>query len=232
MGNISDGTPPNHNWITVACNQCGHEHSFIADCKDRTCGHCQRKRQIRIIKRFRPIVSVMKNPILITLTVKKSPVCRGAVERIRKCFTRLRHSKMWSATGGVYQIEVGKIDDLSMTNIHIHTIADSAYMDQEMLSKAWGKATRGWGYIVDIRRAQDTHGALKYLTKHMGKRIPWVRHRKLINQVFENTHLVQGYGTLCHVKMRWWDTVCPECGAVNSYVSGHDPLFHDILALK
>lgn len=224
--------PPNHKWVSVACSQCGFQHKFVADCKDRTCEFCQRKRQVRIIKRFKPIVSVMKNPILITLTVKRSPLCRAAIDRIRKCFTRLRHSKIWSATAGVYQIEVGIIDDLSMTNIHIHTIADSPYVDQVTLSKAWNKATRGWGYIVDVRRAQDTHGALKYLTKHMGKRIPWVRHRKLVNQVFEDTHLVQGYGTLCNIKMRCWDTVCPQCGAVNSYVTCFDTLFFDVLGLK
>lgn len=224
--------PPNHQWITVACDQCGHEHKFVADCKDRTCGYCQSKRQGRILKRFKPIVAIMKNPVLITLTVKRTVVCKNAVDRLRRSFTRLRHAKAWAATGGVYQIEVGRIDDLNMSNLHIHTVADSPYMTQESLSQAWLKATRGWGYIVDIRRAQDTRGALVYLTKHMGKKIPWIRHRDLINKVFENTHLIQGYGSLCRVAMRWTDTVCPQCGAINSYVSGYDPLFNDVLSLN
>lgn len=227
-----DELPPNHKWVSVACDECGFQHTFVADCKDRTCGYCQSKRQGRILKRFKPIVAVMLNPLLITLTVRRTVVCKNAVDRLRRSFTRLRHAKFWIARGGVYQIEVGRIDDLNMSNLHIHTVADSPYMDQETLSKAWSRATRGWGFVVDVRRAQDTRGALVYLTKHMGKKIPWIRHKDLINKVFENTHLIQGYGSLCHVSMRRDDTVCPQCGAINSYVSVYDPLYCDVLALN
>jgi hypothetical protein len=226
--------PPEHKFVSVACSKCGYLQQFVADCKDRTCAFCQRKRQTRIVQRFKPIVSVMNNPLFMTLTVQRTPLCRNALRRLRNSFTRLRHAKILKkCVGGIYQIELGKLDDLNMCNLHIHAICDSPYIPQPELSRAWMQATRGWGKIVDVRRAYDVHNALSYLTKHMGKRIH-VKPEQVayVNKVLENTRMIQGFGCLCHIRMRCWDTVCPKCGAVNSYVSIFDPLWSDVINLR
>lgn len=174
------------------------------------------------MRRFIPIVKTMAEPKFLTLTLKRRPLCRENVKFLRDCFTKLRHRKIWTARGGVYQIEIGTVDELGQCNLHIHAAIDSPYMSQKSLSKVWKEIT-GDSFIVDIRKAKDARDIVWYMSKHLAKmpgpmiwgHMKW--QHKLINDVLKGTRLVQGFGTLCHVSMPLGGCTCPKCGSVDSF---------------
>lgn len=221
-----------HKYKSIFCNECGMTHTFKMECGDRTCPSCQGIRRHRIIQRFKPVVNKMKHPYFITLTIVRKSLTVHLVRKLRKDFTKLRHRKKWTAGGGVYQIEIGSLDDFGMCNLHIHIIADfperqvdlatfKALSPQDRkrhwLSRVWHDIT-GDSYIVDARRCFDARDALSnYLTKHMTKRVGRRIDADRINKALGNTRLIQGFGTLCHLGMRFREYTCPNCGAVDSY---------------
>ena len=222
------GPPSRHDFINVKCGGCGHDFIFELDCGDRTCGHCQNRRKKRVYRRYQSIVVGMDQPKFLTLTVRRRVLNSRSIQSLRGFFTKLRHRKAWRARGGLYQIEVGSIDDLNMCNMHIHAIIDSPVMSQKDLSDAWRDITHG-SYIVDIRMAFGARGCLKYLTKHMGKRIGDSRHKDLINSALKGTRLVQGFGYVNREGFCMSSAVCPKCGAIGTLVSKFDNLYVDVL---
>jgi hypothetical protein len=168
--------------------------------------------------RYLPVVRSMKSPKFLTLTVPRRSLARDDVTRLRNDFTRLRHRGLWKATGGVYQLEVGTLDDRGKCNMHIHAVIDSPWMSQKELSDAWRDITGG--YIVDIRQAKGDRALLRYMTKHLVKfasDVPLWAH-DLVNDVLHDTRLVQGFGTLSRLGLSVHDRACPCCGAVNSVI--------------
>lgn len=222
-----------HGYRSLICRECGHTHTIPIECGDRTCEFCQRRRRARICKRFEPIVAIMPHPYFITLTTKRKALTRHGVRKLRKDFQKLRDRKLWEGDKGVYQIETGTITDLNMCNLHIHSIVNwigptkildifhslpSKLKRNHPIAKKWFEIT-GDSYIIDIKRCFSARQAIKgYLTKHMAKRVGTKLHMNVINAVFHNTRLIQGYGKLCHTCRRIWDVQCEGCGAVNSYV--------------
>lgn len=216
-----------HNIINCICSHCGQTFIFEIDCGDRTCFHCNGKRRHRIFSRYRPVVGEYENPMFVTLTLRRFTLSRERVRYLRDCFTRLRHRSIWKAKRGIYQIEVGTIDDLNQCNLHLHAIVDSDYMSQQELVKVWKEITVR-SYIVDIRRC-ETHGALRYLTTHMSRRIGESRHAALINDALRGSRLIQSFGPIS-LPLGINRAVCPKCGDVQSIFSEFDALYHDILS--
>lgn len=226
-----------HPFRTVVCTNCGHTHTFMVECSDRTCPRCQTRRRYRIIDRFKPIVMMMKNPYFITLTFVRKNLTQHLLSKIRKDFTKLRHRKWWNFNGGIYQIEIGSLDDWGQCNLHLHIIADTPkrrkYFDlfQQLssgqkkrsgLSKIWKEIT-GDSFIVDIKKCHSPRDALKhYLTTHMAKRIGSPKQSKMINRALQGTRLIQGFGFLHRVKVRFFEVVCPNCNAKDSYRADFD----------
>lgn len=224
-------------FISLHCTSCGEEWKHELDCGDRLCSRCNMKRAARIKRRFRPFIEGMKERKFLTLTLKREPLTGEVLSRIVHQFSQLRHRKVWTARGGVFQIEIGTLDDLGLANIHIHAIIDGPFMKQADLSKAWREIT-GDSFIVDIEQvksvddvldyitkmqdAKDARRALTFLTSHMTKIVPsndleaW-KH-DLINSVLKNRRLVQGFGYLAKVSLKIKDPVCPFCGSVKSIV--------------
>ena len=227
----------NHQFRTVICRNCGHTHTFQIECNDRTCPECQERRRYRIIDRFKPIVSIMQHPYFITLTFVRKNLTQHAVKKIRNDFTKLRHRKFWRATGGIYQIEVGNLDNWGQCNLHIHIIADFPKWEKTFdifgslsnttkrrtaLSKNWYEIT-GDSFIVDVKRIHSAKHIIKqYLTKHMAKRIGAKKHADMINRALRGSRLVQGFGTLTHCSMRYFLVECPNCHAKDSYATPMD----------
>jgi len=175
----------------------------------------------------------MKTPVFITLTTRRMVLSRGNVAKLRRWFTRLRHRAVWSGvTGGIYQIELGTIDELGMCNLHIHTIADGNYIPQAVLSGVWRKITGS--YVVYIERC-DGDSALRYLTVHMGKVIATPVYRDIVNTALQNTRLIQQYGIIELPPPQEGETpvipspVCPFCGAVGGVVTQYEPLWGDCI---
>ena len=226
-----------HPYRTVICRNCGHSHTFMVECSDRTCPKCQERRRYRILDRFKPIVMIMQHPYFITLTCVRKSLTVHAVRKLRKDFTKLRHRKWWNFYGGIYQIEIGSLDQLGMCNLHIHIIADSPGKRKDLdvfhtlrieaikrseLSTVWREIT-GDSFIVDAKRCHSAKNALKdYLTKHMAKRIGKRSQANMINAALSGTRLIQGFGTLAHVCMRFFEVTCPNCHAKDSYIADFD----------
>ena len=230
----------NHAFATFFCERCDYEFRAQIDCGDRLCVECNRNRRNRIMRRFVPLVKKMAAPKFLTLTLKRRALCRANVRFLRQCFTRLRHRDnrkwnkkhpgrqlrfTWLATSGVYQIEIGTVDDLGQANLHIHAVIDSPWMSQASLSKVWHEIT-GDSYIVDIRQAKDARDLVHYMSKHLGK-MPNEQYSNLsytstwkhdlINDVLKGTRLVQGFGTLAHVSMSLEGATCPKCGSAEGF---------------
>lgn len=185
------------------------------------------------MRRFVPLVKKMAAPKFLTLTLKRRALCCSNVRFLRDCFTRLRHRNnlkwnklhpgrtprfTWLATSGVYQIEIGTVDELGQANLHIHAIIDSPYMGFCKLSNVWREIT-GDSFIIDIRDCPSARDAVRYMSKHMAKMPrdvpPW--QHTLINDVLKGTRLVQGFGTLAHVSMSLEGATCPKCGSTDGF---------------
>lgn len=222
-----------HGYRTLICRDCGHTKIIPIECGDRTCETCQPRRRARICKRFEDVVNIMPHPYFITLTTKRKSLTRVGVKKLRKDFQKLRDRKIWKGDKGVYQIETGTITDLNMCNLHIHTIVNwigptklldnfnilpSMFKRLHPIAKNWFEIT-GDSFIIDIKKCFSARQAIKdYLTKHMAKRVGTKLHANIINAVFHDMKLIQGYGKLCHIGKGIWDVQCEGCGAVNSYV--------------
>lgn len=213
---IATGTHlENHTETCMICSCCGEVSTVFLECGDRTCFQCQQRRKKRILKRYHPIVAKMTAPKFLTVTLTRRILSRHAVKHMRDCFTKLRHRGIWTAVGGIYQIQLGTIDN-GTVNIHLHAIIDSPRVEKADLRKAWYKIT-GDSYIVDIKTCWSPRGAMQYLTKHMGRRIGTYQDASLINEVLHGTRLVQGFGSLSHMGLSMTDSVCDNCGGVNTY---------------
>lgn len=228
-----------HPFKCVVCTNCGHTHTFMVECIDRTCPQCQTRRRQRIIARFKPIVMLMPNAYFVTLTYVRKNLTQHLVMKARKDFTKLRHRKRWKARGGIYQIEVGSLDEWGQCNLHIHVIADffkrqvdldifaslsSGQKKRHFLSVLWRSIT-GDSFIVDVKRCHNSKNILKhYLTTHMAKRIGSPKQASMINKALQGTRLIQGFGDLHRVKVRFFEVICPHCHAKDSYVADFDAI--------
>lgn len=204
-----------HKEVVMYCENCHTVSVVYLECGDRTCYPCQKKRQRRIHRRYHDIVAKMGSPKFLTLTLVRGPLTRHSVQKLRKSFNKMRHRKIWTATGGIYQIEIGTIDGTT-ANLHVHAIIDSPRMEKADIRKAWKSITKD-SYIVDIVECWSPRGALQYMTKHMGKKIGNPEHADLINWVLKGTRLVQGFGYLVHESMCYRISICEKCGAKNSF---------------
>ena len=218
-----------HAFIRLFCTSCGKTWEHQIDCGDRTCPDCNLARKKRIFSRYEPVIKKFRRPKLVTLTTRRTVLSWTNVKRLRDWFTRLRHRKVWTAQGGLYQIELGTIDDLGMCNLHIHALVDSDYMHQGALSEAWRDITGS--YIVDIQECYNSKGALNYLTLHMGKVIAGPEFSDMVNSALKNTRLVQGFGVLDCDDLDIRDPVCPYCHAIGSVITQYEPLVYDCIGL-
>lgn len=183
-----------HKKIRLFCVDCGNMLIVESYCGDRLCFRCNKKRAKRLNSKYKSVIEGMKNPVLLTLTTKRCMLTRKNVSRIRRWFDRLRHKKIWRARGGLYNIEIGELDDMRMCNLHIHAIIDSVYMPQKKISEEWERISGS--KIVDIRAVKIRKGlAIRYLIKHcvkIGKGL--YEQKEYVNSVLHLTRLIQGFG--------------------------------------
>lgn len=144
-------------------------------CKSRWCPICQqgvlRRHKAKALAKLPERYIDTK---FITLTQPQNPdeELGVTIERIRRAFRKLRRSQLWrqNVTGGIYSLETkpsGTYDNTWHT--HIHIIADADYMPQPELAAEWARCLNVDTAAVDIRRAEDADGAIRYLTKYITK---------------------------------------------------------------
>lgn len=190
------------------------------DCDDRFCRRCNARRAKRIGRRYASRIARFKNPKLLTLTTMRRGLCQHSVQKLRQDFAKLRRSKVWRASKGLYAIEVGHTDGIGQVNLHIHAIIDGDFMHQAMIAREWRRITKD-SYIVDIRRCWSHHGALHYLREYVTK-LPedmpkWFQDR--FNETFHGTRLIQPFGDFNTLPDDGqYVPVCTTCGAQRSFV--------------
>jgi hypothetical protein len=162
------------------CGACGvveysksrNQHRATAwHCKDRLCRPCMRKSR-------RTIRQIIKNNVkgqrarFVTLTLDhREESLKEMMGRGKSAFGRLKRGKFWKThcAGGICVPET-KIGKDGRWHYHFHMVTTGRFMDQDELSKAWKKASRG-AFIVDIKIVDDMDGQVAYITKYVTKLI-------------------------------------------------------------
>lgn len=211
----------------MECCSCGWTHVVRHRCKLRVCSRCGCLRSVEVKEAYMGYVSGLRSDRLraLTLTLKNTADLSAGVDRIRKCFTRLRHRKMGKRIfGGLYGIEA-KPDGKGKWNVHLHAIIEGVYISQKALSKAWLSIT-GDSSVVWIEKIKglkggkiggDAERAVGYVTKYVAKGVVAGSHwtPELLADfalALNNVRLVQAFGSFLGKKGVRPPMVCPVCG--------------------
>jgi len=224
---ISSERPPEaHAFITVLCSSCGSTFSVPVWCGDRLCPICARRRQAKY-QRYLILKAKskenLKNLRFITFTVQNQESLDKAFNDLRKAIKRLKDRDIWknNIIGGCYSIEVTKSN--KGWHVHVHIVAEGKYILQADLSKAWKEVTDSNSYIVDIRKVKSYKQFVKELSKYPFKPADaktWNEEtKKEFNDFIFNRRLFTKFGSWYndHISLGDRHTICPYCGAVDSY---------------
>jgi len=207
---------------TLECESCGHQHIVQYNCRLRFCSRCASAKMNTLTEKYLPYLKTLEADRLrfVTLTIKNCDDLKKGVDRIRDCFTKLRHRKYYKSKlkGGLYSLQA-EPDDGGKWNVHLHCIFYGGFLPQSRLSDDWLSIT-GDSFIVDIRRPGRPSDALRYVLRYVAKGIEpdddqWTGD-SLVEFVLalSDVRLVQAFGCfLGHVAKRE-PFACPECGYV------------------
>jgi len=138
-------------------------------CRDRLCVPCGRARSRQVANALIK-ESTGRTVRFATFTLRHSRTpLRDQIDRLYRSFSALRR-RAWfksNTAGGVAVLET-KIGIDGLWHVHLHTLLVGQYLDQKTLSEEWHAVT-GDSYIVDVRRIDGDHGAIKYVAAYVGK---------------------------------------------------------------
>lgn len=140
-------------------------------CNSRMCPTCARHRKRDLEARVRRAVEVVDDARFLTLTLRSTSRPLGEqVERLKKCFGKLRRSKEWRqhVRGGVVVVEVTYNHRTDSWHPHVHCVIDGVFWSQRAVSAAW-KAVTGDSSVVHITRVPSRVALTKYITKYVAK---------------------------------------------------------------
>jgi hypothetical protein len=107
----------------------------------------------------------------ITLTLAHTDLSlRDQVQRLQRCFARLRGTKAWRThvSGGAAFVEVKWIAATESWHPHFHVICQGRFFPQPELKAAWWRIT-GDSYITDVRFVRDDRSIARYVVKYASK---------------------------------------------------------------
>lgn len=144
-------------------------------CKNRHCRPCAKAKAGLIAANLKDHLA--KGPAdkrdrfrFITLTLRNQmDDLIGMIERLQKCFTRLRQTAFWkkSQVGGVAMIEV-TWSKAAGWHAHLHVIGEGDFLRQSTLSDEWHRIT-GDSYKVTVQSIDSAKDAVHYVTKYISK---------------------------------------------------------------
>jgi hypothetical protein len=105
----------------------------------------------------------------ITLTLKHSAApLADQIKKLYRSFKKLRGFKPWkkSQRGGAFILEVKH--NGTHWHPHLHVISEGGFLDKDLLSKLWHRAT-GDSYIIDIRKLDRANDVAAYVAKYITK---------------------------------------------------------------
>lgn len=168
-------------------------------CGHRFCQRCQKRRVAKFWKRIESAFKAMKQPKMLTLTVKNVPnIDSDYFKYVRGCLSKLRRRKCFKQVlGGVYSIETTYNKKRKDWHVHIHALIDSeTFINRDDLVEAWKKITSdSWG--VDIRLVDQN--ALKEVLKYECKLADFVGDSALIDEYLvavKNARLFHSFGNV------------------------------------
>lgn len=150
-------------------------------CRDKCCLPCSVGRATLIGDTVRARVNQKDAKYIhVTLTLKHShqTPLGGQIDRLLRCTTKLRSSKLWktSIIGGIIATEITRSKD-STWHVHAHVIAEakaSATIDAKALSDVWKKITKD-SDVVKLSPIPDsaTAGFVfgRYISKPISKTV-------------------------------------------------------------
>lgn len=215
------GFPEYHRFLTVYCQDCGHNHPVPIYCGDRFCPICGRQRRARIRDRMNFIVENTPEieGMRWRMVTLSEPNCTDLAEGIRslqQAFRRLRQTVFWQRLvfGGVAVIEV--TGQPGSWHPHFHAIVYSDYLDWYELKPLWQKLSKGNAVHVKGLGAKE---AVWYATKYASKCESEPRHEAAANEGLKGTRWMTPFGG-CYALSAKYVTpkaCCPECGQQNLF---------------
>ena len=209
------------------CSNCGHPRSIPIGCGLRICPSCRIRANSMLVRKYEDIVSHIHRPKHMTLTVKNvSYFNKSLISELRDCFNKLVRRKGrknnrkvgYKIRGGLYSIEVKKVDGTDGWNLHIHVLLSSSYIKQSKLSDEWYEITKESSLfsaspVVDIREVKGERGLQEVLT-YVSKEgeIEEVEDLVRYEEVMHNTRQIQPFGTLYDKNPNEWSCSCKKCG--------------------
>jgi hypothetical protein len=191
----------------------------VKSCSIRLCAFDMSTRRGRVLRQFEPVVAAMKDARFMVLTVRNSRL--GSLEKglteLFEAFERLRHMKLWKkkVTGAIMALEITYNAKKESWHPHLNVIFDGEYIPQALLSKTWGRCTRGKGYVTWIGRPRDLREVFKYVVKLADI----VSSPKAVAELLRATRgkrFIRTYGSLYRLKVEEEETGpqgCPDCGS-------------------
>lgn len=149
----------------------GKVRPWLNRCRHRVCPFCATSRSAHVAHQLEELLSKMKRPRAIILTVKSTD--RPLDEQLRSLrhhFARLRRHKPWleRVKGGAYTVEITINKDTGLWHPHLHIIYDGLFMPFKLLQRLWHEIT-GHSAIVWIQDITARYQAAAELAKYIGK---------------------------------------------------------------
>lgn len=214
------------------CTECQEIEYRTFFCHHRACPACAKERSSERAKGIAEALSEAKlrdypkSPLKwITLTMPRSKSLGEGVERIKKAFEKWRRmlkikKRLW---GGIYQIEVVPKENKKW-HVHLHLLANSAYISKKLLWKTWARALRVPSVSVNIQAVRSTKKIQSYLTKYVCKPADSSKWSpKHLDEFLSDLHkrrLFGSFGTLYNVvsKAEVESKPCPNCGSLKTMI--------------
>ena len=122
-----------HQFMTVFCSSCGHDHAVPVSCGDRFCPVCSKARSLKIRQRLDKMFRIypLKPKFafrFLTLTQPKCPDIKDGAVHLIRAFKRFRNRNFWkrSVTGGAYFLEVTGTEGVIRLDLQANEIRATA----------------------------------------------------------------------------------------------------------
>jgi hypothetical protein len=214
------------------CRKCGNPWATATfSCGVRLCPWESRKRAMRAVHRFRPVLAAMQDPRYIVLSMRNCALheLKGAIDGLFESFERLRHQVLWRdlVDGAVVSVEITFNRKSWTWHPHLNVLVESSYIPQNALADAWRKAAGDEGLIVPfIRRAN--RATLFELFKYVTKIADFFDIPEAVGAFVDASHrarFLRTYGSLYRLKLVGDDEgdaenlpCCPDCGSTEVVV--------------
>jgi Replication protein len=209
-------------WTFYVCHECG-QFCYLAKfrCGHRLCAQCGRKRVYRLLESLGGVLNEIKNPKLLTVSLRSRP-CGELADSLRElwaAFARLRHRAIWKkVNGSIVSLEITYNPGSLSFHPHLHILLDADYIPWVALHAAWVQVSHGCGNAVYIQKCRT--GWQRELIKYVTKVADLLQDLEALREFLRATkgkRFIRTYGTLYNAGAEREDVsevpVCSGCGA-------------------